>query len=372
MNLNFPSVFEKLASMHSEIEVKRDEIKFEGIDGLRFFLVLGVIFHHFFLSRNPETFFSSELRTISDFAYLAVRFFFVVSGFLIFHKMKFIHTSSNKPILSFYKNRFFKIFPLWWFTVALYCTLYRFSLENSLLYTTFIFGFVGYKIFLIPHAWSLFVEEIFYLFFPWLYKKLMSIKMTFFLFVLFYIISIIWLRYAKQLGVPANFWFIEFSPLANFHYFFLGITIYHLVSLHLLKYFDAVFKYRIIEAAVMVLLLFLFFKYGHFVPEVFIFLFFLIVLNLKSSFSKFLSCIYFGFSGKAVYPIYLVHFICIDFFVRFLNTEVGSNLSKELNLFSFYIEIGVLFVLTTLCGTIIHLFFEIPIIKIGKKIDFSR
>jgi peptidoglycan/LPS O-acetylase OafA/YrhL len=95
------------------------------VDGLRGLLALGVVFHHYVHSYMFHVYGSwqpdqSRIYTVAGHA--GVQMFFMVTGFLFWHKMLIEHGHVNWRKL--YIARVFRIVPLYWFVVgAMLCVI---------------------------------------------------------------------------------------------------------------------------------------------------------------------------------------------------------------------------------------------------------
>jgi peptidoglycan/LPS O-acetylase OafA/YrhL len=92
--------------------------RYLAVDGLRFLAALGIVIHHYVLITD-----NAALRALFARNYLFVDFFFVISGFVIFH------TYADKltdvaAYGSFLKNRIARIYPL---HLATFCVFLIFS-----------------------------------------------------------------------------------------------------------------------------------------------------------------------------------------------------------------------------------------------------
>jgi peptidoglycan/LPS O-acetylase OafA/YrhL len=144
--------------------------KLYGLDHLRAFAIIFVfLFHYFILSGGqPEW-----LPSFAKFGWTGVDLFFVLSGFLIssqlFGQIKKGQIISFKQ---FFLKRFFRILPTFWITVGLYYCFHIFREKEALppvwKFLTFTQNLgLNLKDFgTFSHAWSLCVEEHFYLFLP--------------------------------------------------------------------------------------------------------------------------------------------------------------------------------------------------------------
>ena len=144
--------------------------KLYGLDHLRALAILLVfLFHYFILSGGqPEW-----LPDVAKFGWTGVDLFFVLSGFLIssqlFNQLKQGQSISFKQ---FFLKRFFRIIPAFWVTVGLYFIVPFFREKEALppiwKFLTFTqnFGLNLKEFGTFSHAWSLCVEEHFYLLLP--------------------------------------------------------------------------------------------------------------------------------------------------------------------------------------------------------------
>ncbi|UCS91825.1 acyltransferase [Echinicola marina] len=141
-----------------------------ALTGIRFIAALMVFFHHippFTIEQSPLFF----IKSIKEF-HVGVTIFFVLSGFIITYKYLLNKDFDYKEYLW---NRFTKIYPLYFlltiFTFVIYVGYYQSFTYNKLLELlmnlTLLKGFFSSFIFTgIPQAWTLSVEECFYLISP--------------------------------------------------------------------------------------------------------------------------------------------------------------------------------------------------------------
>jgi peptidoglycan/LPS O-acetylase OafA/YrhL len=166
---------------------------FPGLQALRFYAALSVIFHHF---TAPNTWFgdSSALAYAFRFGFMegqnAVTLFFVLSGFLILYLLlkERVETGTVR-VGRFYLRRAFRILPLYYLTLSVSVLIVIITYPNlplkaqqaadnpinwitALLYCFNLLGIVALPI---SHLWSLNIEEQFYLFAPHLIKRARSI-----------------------------------------------------------------------------------------------------------------------------------------------------------------------------------------------------
>ena len=201
--------------------------RMQSIDSLRGIGCLFVVFCHVYGYEVLDP----EVRRHFHMGGWVVQFFFCASGYLLFSNLTIRSQKEIAPLKNFYIRRFFRIVPLWWFTIIAAYFLAGFSAKVLFTNMFFLFGFLSYDITYLPiqPAWSLFVEEVFYIVFPFLFVPLSTKKWAPWVFlVLTIIVSQVWLRNAASIGVPYTNSFIIRFPFAHLQYFAIGIIFYYI------------------------------------------------------------------------------------------------------------------------------------------------
>jgi peptidoglycan/LPS O-acetylase OafA/YrhL len=143
--------------------------KFHGLDHLRAFAIIFVFFYHYGrLFPHPEW-----TNTISDFGWSGVDLFFVLSGYLIASQLfQKISRQQKISLKEFFTKRFFRIIPAYIVVVTVYF-LFPFTHEREALAPFWKYLTFTQNIALdiktqgtFSHAWSLCIEEQFYLLLP--------------------------------------------------------------------------------------------------------------------------------------------------------------------------------------------------------------
>lgn len=143
--------------------------RFSGLDHLRALAILLVFFYHYDMFGNPP-----GLRdTIGGWGWTGVDLFFVLSGFLIGGQL-FARVARSQPISygEFYFKRSLRILPAYLAVLLLYFTIPAFTERSTLpplwRFLTFTqnFGLDLKQHGAFSHAWSLCIEEQFYLILP--------------------------------------------------------------------------------------------------------------------------------------------------------------------------------------------------------------
>ncbi|AKK74705.1 acyltransferase [Chryseobacterium gallinarum] len=150
-----------------------------GLDHLRSLAIILVLMYHYRAFKHPDW-----IDHIGQFGWTGVDLFFVLSGFLISSQLfKEMEDKGNLHLKTFYIKRFFRIIPPFLFTLFLYFTFPFFRERESLpplwKFITFTqnYGLDVIHKGTFSHAWSLCIEEQFYLFLPMLLWMLRKVKM---------------------------------------------------------------------------------------------------------------------------------------------------------------------------------------------------
>jgi peptidoglycan/LPS O-acetylase OafA/YrhL len=102
--------------------------RIELLDSFRFIAIISVLLYHFTNGNTSLYHYGNFYNHIFSFGYLGVHFFFIISGFVISYTLE-----NTQSLLSFYKNRFSRLFP-----AMLLCSLITFTiictLDNHLLF----------------------------------------------------------------------------------------------------------------------------------------------------------------------------------------------------------------------------------------------
>jgi peptidoglycan/LPS O-acetylase OafA/YrhL len=142
--------------------------RLHGLDSLRAVAVVVVILHHTRGNAVPGI-----LQPIHSYGWMGVDLFFVLSGYLIgFQLLRHYAAGRTPSLVDFYVRRGFRILPAYMLVLALYYAApsLREQLEMVPLWRFLSFtmnlGFDRSEGAAFSHAWSLCVEEHFYLLFP--------------------------------------------------------------------------------------------------------------------------------------------------------------------------------------------------------------
>lgn len=299
---------------------------------------------------------------------IAVELFFIISGFYMALILNEKYNTSGKTVV-FYKNRFLKLFPIYWtilfFTVSLFLVSYLVlnkggvlehivnNLNNLGFFSIYIFfsnifligedllmflGFKGdsiiftksfsdtdmpfHKFIIVPQSWTLSLEIMFYLIAPFIARR--SIKLLVILFFISIVIKIgLW-----DTGFINDPWSYRFI-ISELSFFFIGMIMYKV-------YKSGSYSKIIDNKSLFFIGLSLFLISGYFYHDLKIILdfngvdtfkymiYFLFILFLPLLFVQTKENKLDRYIGELSYPVYIVHIFVIIFVSRVAN---NTNLS---------------------------------------------
>jgi len=351
--------------------------KYDYIDALRGFVILGVILVHTSQWVVPTSVFLSQL--VAEGA-RGGQLFFIASALTLFLSMKARKQYEPQPLLSFYIRRFFRIAPLFYLAIIVYTWHDGMSPSywapngiewwHILLTVFFLHGWNPETITsVVPGGWSIAVEMTFYLFLPYLFIKLNNVKSS--LIALFGSLLVAKLASTVLLflfspNYPdtqqylvytfSTLWFFSELPI-----FILGILLYHIIT----KCPD---KDRTVGLLFLFVSIFLFIAFltpqtfNDLLPKHFLygiaFLFF--ALSLYFYPNEFLVNKITILIGKLSFSLYLVHFMVLNKIAQFIKITPGD--------IGFILAFLLCLLFSILFSYITHNLIEIPGIRLGKKV----
>lgn len=224
-----------------------------GLDLLRFIAIMMVMINHSQLQiphvlRKPFQF------LIFD----GVLVFFVLSGFLIGSIIinQFENTENNfSSLINFWFKRWFRTLPAYLFVLSIIIFLSTVSISNFDIHKTFSYyffiqSFLYHDGYFFPEAWSLAIEEWFYLLFPLLllvvgFAKRVPFKTRILIVILFFILGSIFLReyfflFRQKLIFSQREWDMNFRSVTIFRLDSIGFGI---LIAFIKKYYISVYQF---------------------------------------------------------------------------------------------------------------------------------
>lgn len=204
------------------------------LDSLRGIAALYVVMFHMTFLPQPNLETPGWASAFVHFGETGVTLFFVVSAFSLCYTMP-SHLRSSSPLWSFYTRRFFRIAPLFyvWIVISLVRDKVLYSTDHSL---SEILASVFFVFNLIPGlgkgfiwaSWTIGVEMMFYLIFPFLCRFIHDVSKAFssLLFALLLWISLEGLIVYLPLELPLQQSLAKWSVLRHMPMFLAGMTVY--------------------------------------------------------------------------------------------------------------------------------------------------
>jgi peptidoglycan/LPS O-acetylase OafA/YrhL len=358
--------------------MKDKVVFFSGLNGLRAIAALAVVISHTTLAfakfgLNPFLFGKTERGGPKGYllASYGVTVFFVLSGFLITYLLFLEKSKSKINIKSFYLRRILRIWPLYYlYLILVLFSIFFFNNQivsfSTLLYYVFFSANIPFVLNLalphLDHLWSIGVEEQFYLFWPWMIKK---IKPHLLNVLLVLVLLQNFIRVALWYFYPNSLWAI-FSIVNRFDCMMIGgigAVLYYNKNNFFLKIIDNKFSQSV---ALFILILLMLNKF-HINAIVDTFLISLVALtiiigqiNIKNRIIN-LNHAIFDFFGKISFGIYVYHPLIIFYF-----TMIYKNLTID-GLLKYFIVYGSIIITTILISYFSYHYYETRFIKLKKR-----
>lgn len=367
-----------------KINISKDRIY--GLDILRAFAILFVVAGHGGNLVEIETY-----KYVYFFIFDGVSIFFVLSGFLIGRiliKVLKNNIINFKLIINFWIRRWFRTLPNYFLILTIILLLNILFTKNFVVVDKIKYFVFSQNLFIkhpdfFPEAWSLSIEEWFYLITPIVivtFIKIFKIKINSSILITAFgiILSVTFFRYYRYcsltsngietwdlifrqqvftrldslmygvLGAYAYFKYAKFWKKFKIHFLIIGILLFILdkfnfLNIKALGIYNFVFSYSLISIATLFLLPYLsLFKEG------------------KGLVYKYLTYI-----SLISYSMYLVNYtLVLDWIIMKLDWSVLQDFNSYICLISKY---GLFWILTITISILIYKYFEIPFMNLRDK-----
>lgn len=357
----------------SSFSVYREQRYFQSLDGVRFFSILAVIWHHSMPSNLPEVFARG---------FLGVDMFFVLSGYLIVSLLLREKANNNQNIAlrNFYVRRALRIFPVYFgvlFGLSIIYGLVKQGDADSEQYFSILPIYLAFLAnWSLVHAanlgiyWSLATEEQFYIFWP-VIEKIFRPKVVLFILGVFLMINqavnfgyldgfFMWL-YQHDTPVDLHILDTTFTPIC------LGVLLAHaLNNKTAFDYLSRLFNFSWMSIVVGLLLLTLvallasdISGFPRLLIQITMCLWLLtLVINEDHYLRPLMAFPLIKRLGQVSYGMYVYHMFTLHI-VRELLARYGIEIEGVLFVF------GLL--LTTLIAELSYRFYESPFLKLNKR-----
>jgi peptidoglycan/LPS O-acetylase OafA/YrhL len=360
--------------------MKNEDNRLEFIDALRGIAALLVFVCHL-RALMYNNILSKHASLWADMGNTGVFLFFIISAYSLSLTMP-RHQNTNHPFISFYFHRIFRIIPLFWSILLVSC-LYHILKGYKIILFDFILNALCLFNFYIPipegvyvaGGWTISVEMIFYLIFPFIYIYINTLKKHL-IFLFFSIIFFFILRYIMRFVLfPQYPNYMNWSIIHYLPFFISGMLAYQLCTNSKIfiknQYF---FGFILVIVAIIFIICYTYkllqITDGYFLWSIddqylLIIGYFLLIIGLKYCPIKLFVNKFTIFLGKISFSIYLMH----PFFIIILKRPI-TNLFFKLNLhhdLNFIILFIIIFFQLIYFSYLSYKLIEKPGIKYGKK-----
>lgn len=344
--------------------------RFRYIDALRGISIIAVVMHHahpYFAGRTGDklpTIFEKVLNNGDK----GVTLFFLMSAFTLCLSLSNRKETEQKPVRNYFIQRFFRIAPLYYFIIFI-ILLVHFnspSVSSTISNLFFLHGFNPYWInSTVPGGWSVGIESIFYLIFPFLFFNITSAYRAINLTLIFMIVSkiAISILFKNSLITDYVLWrvFVYENIVSQLPVFLIGICLFQIQSKPTLNEGRQLYKSYILIATIIIIDL----LGGNILKEHYLFAIAFAFLAL--GLSKFQTPILVnGFTvwiGQLSYSIYLTHLIIANLLIKFnLNHYYSDPVVDTIIRFFIIFSLSILFSYAT------YHIIERPFQKFGKRL----
>lgn len=351
--------------------------KLNYIDAIRGLAIIMVIMHH-----TAQQGFVKIPHAVAVFLSLGsrgVQLFFIASAFTLFRSYKNRSSVENKPTRNFFIRRFFRISPVYYLAILYYMfheslgakywlgSQPFISMYNKISNMLFLHGFSPYWTnTLVPGGWSIAVEMMFYLIFPFLFFRIKTINDAFVFLNISLIFKLIFQEILSyyQLMTSDFLWneYLFYYFPCQLPIFALGIIMFFLIQDS--KSINQVSNKTLLSSLALLPLQIgsaLDFLYLNHIIFGIIFVVFGVLLS-KGKFS-FFNITLIRYIGKISYSMYIFHFIVISWLAKYHLMDFFDNY-----LINYVTRLLLILFISIIISKISYNLIEVPFQKLAKKI----
>jgi peptidoglycan/LPS O-acetylase OafA/YrhL len=200
--------------------------RIKELDYLRGLAALSIMCYHFMKWLHV---YDGAHTFIGRLSVYGVEMFYILSGIALFHVYNSNLNLKKVSIVNYFTKRFFRIFPLFWLSIALtlIVALKKISVAKLLLNVSGIFSVFSWDEYIATGSWSIGNELVFYFFFPFLIFLLNKSRIYFSLVGALFML--IYHYFAFYIFNPNdslhNQWTNFVNPLNHLFLFYVGLII---------------------------------------------------------------------------------------------------------------------------------------------------
>ncbi|WP_037034804.1 acyltransferase [Rahnella sp. WP5] len=353
------------------------QIKLPSLTGSRFWAALLVFLFHSSLPSDLAPFSDPTIQHIftvivGKAGWLGVSYFFILSGFIMVWSAR-----DNDTVGDFYLRRFAKIYPTHCLTWAIAfiigaMSIYQYKIwsSNLLLLNTWVddvhYFFVGNR-----PSWSLCIEAMFYLSFPFLFRVIKTIPEKFDLAGLIIVTAAsllvqtyiyLWVEPDKMMGAfpisQQHFWVSYIFPPSRIFEFLAGMFAARLLMNGRMLVLTKTASFTLLAATYIGSM---YIPYQFSMSVVFIIPVCLLIVSIAGDDLKYRNTLLNSktsvWLGEISYSFYMVHFLVLFYF---LNLTAGRKFSLPEGI----ALIAVALVLSVSFASFLYKYFEVPVMKL--------
>lgn len=350
--------------------------KYEYIDSLRGIAVLMVLMVHVgnFFKISTTEYFPDLLFGILYNGRIGVQLFFIISSFTLMFSFE-RRAGEKNGTSNFYIRRFFRIAPMYYLAIVV-ITAYYIHLDAQNWDTLTTPWYISNFLFLntlnpywiktiVPGGWSISVEFLFYIIFPFIASRIKNINMSAVALFTSLIVATLFMYIVKDRFVFFQLDFHQISFYYQLPVFFIGIFAYWLTKESYTKINNKTWLLLIIA-----LFLFTYMGVPYYLYYTIIFCIAIFVLQKKPY--KILCNKWLSKVGQVSFSMYIVHFFLIIMMNSFGIGRIIPVTNLSMSIINYILLYILVSVLTYTISYFSYKFIEVPGQNLGKKLIKKR
>lgn len=343
----------------------------DGWRGVAILLVVAIHTSQHFGNDGHGEFYFTFTEKLLNSGSRGVQLFYILSAFTLFNSSYRRFKNDSHPKRNFYLRRGFRILPLWWLVIFLFCYLNNKSFLAGGLSATFVFGFLRFNsdLEVVPGGWSLFVEETFYLMLPIIFGEITTLRKASNYTIALILLAVVWsASHWLRLPIPDTNDFIFLFPMNHWYFFGIGIMMYYIISKE--KYQNNIigsnrWKWDVLAICTMPIMM-----TNYLAAIATMFALCIYVSSCEGTLlNKIMNNKILMRFGVYCYSIYLLHIVILLFIVPYINSFIKMiNLHNSPVEVQFFIAFPIIAIISLFVGYCCFNLIEKPSVKLGKTV----
>jgi len=339
--------------------------RFRYIDGLRGIAILMVILHHAhpYFAHISNYYLPQAFENIVQNGDKGVTLFFVLSAFTLCMSLDKKQKTEYQPVRNYFIRRFFRIVPLYYIAVLAFMFIKYAPVNKSSLIANLLLIHGLNPLWMnsiVPGGWSVGIEVLFYLFFPFLFLKLHSatvaVNLTLVSMIVAKLITGLMFRHNAVENDATWGVFIYENIISQLPVFLTGICLYRLSVASGQK---TIIPHTYLFIALLIIVHLLggnIFK----VHYLFAIVFALAAFGLSFFPAKIIVNGFTVWIGRLSYSLYLMHLLVANLLVKYSITSFTDNATTDI-----LIRFGLILSVSIAISILTYHFIELPFQRLG-------